>query len=481
MAAGTTTVGALILELRANSAQFRAEMDAAGKATKNIGGHAALSAQSMARFGAIAAEHVAPGLEGSRVAMEGLIQAGIKAQGTLALVARGGLLVAAALGSYAIGNALSTFRELSHEGMGFVDALKLAVGMTKSFEERLKEMAEEEKAFIDQIGTAQALRLQFAKKAIQADTDAAAAGRQLADDELGAAKATLDGKLAILEIEKTESIKSILDQARAQKITAEAKREFLMKIETQYIKDRNAAYLKGSLEIDKIEKDAARKRVETWKDETGAFIDQLKARVQARQQWESQLGQGGLGGGIGAGLGEVRDLRNKIAKDALDLAVLEREGMGQTDVSNEREGIRSRAIEEANRLRATYAAYPAVLEAIDKAVTNIEFGNLGIEMAKARLEAARTVPTLDSLTGGLGQVAGALANIPPGADPATKAVQALYMAFNELQRQVYGAVGAIQAYEDQVGGGGGGAPAAAAPVSRAAVPNTGAQDASDTE
>lgn len=455
MAAGTTTVGALILELRANSAQFRAEMDAAGKSTKAIGGHAALSAQSMARFGAIAAEHVAPGLEGSRVAMEGLIQAGIKAQGMFGLLARASLPVIAAIGGYWLGNALANFRDLRKEGHDFVESLKLAVGMTESYEERIKALADEEKAFIDQIGTAQALRLQFAKKAIQADTDAAVAGRQLADDELGAAKATLDGKLAILEIEKTESIKSILDQARAQKITTEAKAEFLLKIEKQYIKDRNAAYLKGSLDIDKIEKDAARKRVETWKDETSAFIEQLKARVAARQQWESQLGQGGLGGGLGAGLGETRDLRNKIKKDLLDLAVLEREGLSQTDVSSEREGIRQRALDEANRIRATYAAFPAVLEAVDRAVTNIEFGNLGKEMAAARLEAARTVPTLDSLTGGLGQVSDALIRIPAGADPATKAIQALYTAFNELQKQIYGAIAAERAWEDTVGADGG--------------------------
>lgn len=437
MGEGTTTVGALIVELRSNSAQFRAEMEAAGRKTQDVGKHAVLSGQSLSRFGAMSIEAVT-GLEGSRVVMEKVIQAGAKATGVLGQMARGGLLVGAALGGYWLGNVLSQFRELRNEGMGFVDALKLAAGATKSYEDRLKELVAEEKQFIEQIGTAQAMRLSFAKKAIQADADIAASGRQLAGDELGAAQATMEGKLSILEVEKKEATKNILDQARAQKITTEQKVEMLGLVERQYIKDRNATYMKGSLDIQKIEQATAQKQLQTWQETTNQLVDQLKARVEARKSFDSQLGQGGFGGGSAAGFGEARGLASKIKKEALDLAGLERLGMvNQSDVAGESEEIRRQALSEADALRQKYAAFPPVLEAIDRAVKSVEFGNFGREMAAARIEAARLVPTDQQLAESLGAVSEQMARMPAAMDPAGAAARKLAVEYNDLAWSVY--------------------------------------------
>ena len=54
------TIGALIIELRSNSAQFAAEMDQARNAARGVGHGAALSSQQLSRFAAIAVRMWAP-------------------------------------------------------------------------------------------------------------------------------------------------------------------------------------------------------------------------------------------------------------------------------------------------------------------------------------------------------------------------------------------------------------------------------------
>ncbi len=142
----------------------------------------------------------------------------------------------------------------------------------------------------------------------------------------------------------------------------------------------------------------------------------------------------------------MRKLREQIQKEAQDLAFLEREGLiSQTDSTGEREGIRTRALEEAQKIKQQFQGLPVVLEAVDKAIASVEFGNLGKELAKARTEIATLVPTLDSLRTGLGQFAGQLATIPSAADPTSIAVRQLSRDYNDLATSIYNVVNAQNA------------------------------------
>jgi hypothetical protein len=167
-----------------------------------------------------------------------------------------------------------------------------------------------------------------------------------------------------------------------------------------------------------------------------------------REDFEAALGQGGLGGAdtSGRGVAAIRRFREQIQKEARDLAFMEREGLvGQTGSTAIREDIRARALLEAQRLRQEFAQFPAVLDAIDKAVQSVEFGNFGAEIATARAEIDRLVPTLDSLKAGLGDFAGRLANMPAAADPASVAVRQLSRDYLDLANAIYTAIAAQDA------------------------------------
>jgi hypothetical protein len=154
---GVTEIGALLIAIRTESAQFRAEMDKGKEALKGVGTHAATSSRQMARFAAIAAEQVVPGLQGWRTAIEGVVVAGSKATGVLGLAARAGGLLGAGLLGFGLGNAIRNFIELRQQGHGWIESAKLAVGITKSYADSVKEAAAEQKKFSEEMARNRAI------------------------------------------------------------------------------------------------------------------------------------------------------------------------------------------------------------------------------------------------------------------------------------------------------------------------------------
>jgi len=134
MAGGAQSIGALIVEFRANSAQFNAEMEKTRGGLKNVGEHATLSGRSLSRFAAIAGEQVFPALQGMRQVMEGVFQTVIRlgsGLGTIGLVAAG----AAAIVGGALYLALNSTKSSALSAVEGVTSLDETIGkLGKSIE-----------------------------------------------------------------------------------------------------------------------------------------------------------------------------------------------------------------------------------------------------------------------------------------------------------------------------------------------------------
>src|SRR5262245_25500123 len=160
----TTEIGALIIALRTESTQFRAEMDKARsglRATQGsfqATGHAAGNATfQLSRFAAIGVQQVIPAADGIRVALEqvfmrmfrsvnlqstqgfGIFEAfSLRITSVTQLLTQLGVVAAAGGLGFALGNIAQNFREGQAAGLGYVESLKLAVGLTKSYSESVK-------------------------------------------------------------------------------------------------------------------------------------------------------------------------------------------------------------------------------------------------------------------------------------------------------------------------------------------------------
>lgn len=420
------TIGALILELRLDSAKFTAAMDAANKATKGAGQQANEASRMFARFAADGIGSIVPIGFKAENALQRLIVQMIAGKGALAALGPAAAVVGATFAGFFAGNFLQNFRELGNTTTSFGERIKVAAGFMGSFEERLRKATEAQKAFGSEMAKSRdLLRNLDAELAELQGNQLKAIGLRSEGREAGAI-AALGGARATGALERIRAVR------------AEQERKFFE--EQQKLRDENEQKV-----LDQIRKERD-EQLKVWQTETAFLADQLKARLKLRQDFEAQLGTGGLPGqegGAGAGFASARRLREQIQKEARDLAFLEREGLiSQTDSSREREAIRTRALTEVARLKAAFSGLPAVLEAVDKAVESVEFGNFGTEMAKARTEIAVLAPTLDTLNLGVGQLAAQFAKIPSAADPTSAAIRQLTADYIGLANAVYGVINA---------------------------------------
>lgn len=403
----TTTIGSLIVELRANSASFRAEMDAARKKTREAGQSANDASRQIAKLAADGFGAVLPISFQVENALERFIEKAGKAQGALALFAKATLLLGAGLAAFKIGERIGEFA---------------ALGTTADkYAENIRKATEEQKKFSSTMESQRGVMRNLAKELATLRGDQAGvldATTRAAEDQIikqfGGASPKARAALALLAQVRVEQEKKALDEQRKLRDAED------QKLLDQITKQRD-------------------EQVKAWKDETTALVDQLKTRLKLRQDFEAAFGQGGLPGqGTAGGLAASRALREQLQKESRDLAFAEREGIiSPRDATFERENIRSRALEEAQRLRQEFQAFPVVLEAIDKAVASVEFGNFGREMAAARAHLAAFVPTSQELETALGGIAGKLVETVPATEAAAEATRQLTQDYLGLANAIY--------------------------------------------
>jgi hypothetical protein len=436
-------IGALIISLRANSAAFQAEMDTARKGLEGVGAGGIKAGAGLSHFATIAVRELVPGLYVSTREMSTLIRLATTATGVLGTLAQGALIAGAALVGYSAGNAISNFRQLLREGTGWNEALKQSIGLTKSYEAAQKEANEEQKKFLEVLVATRAAHLANAKTLAEISGKGAVGARKLSGDESGAVAAQLEATLRGIELEKQARDAALADAIRSGKIAANA-RASLERENVAIIRGlRVNAYLDEALAQKKLREEAAAAQFKTWQTETEFLTSELQKRVRLRQDFDQQLGQGGLEGkGTAGGLGAVGSLQRQLEKETRDLAGARRSGLlSDKEYFEELENIQARAFAVAQDLYDTWGDFPAVMRAITQAVgrMNAGFGILGDVMAGAAAWAERFVPTTQELTDAQAALTQQFTQIPEAAAGAGEAVRKLANEYNDLAWQVYGA------------------------------------------
>ena len=217
----------------------------------------------------------------------------------------------------------------------------------------------------------------------------------------------------MLDIERRERERTII----LAKLRAVDEAEFLKRNDAIYLTAKNAAYLKNAVDMKKIQDDLTAKQVEKWKQETAELIAELKARITARQDFENQLGQGAAGLGldrsVAGGIKEVNDLRKSVEKSGQEIAFLEREGILTTrDAMDERIRLQEAFAQKVQALRDKFGegqgqffnqvfdegnlriledifergvpALAPVLDSLNRLVSDVGFGNFGLQVDKGR-------------------------------------------------------------------------------------------------
>lgn len=434
-----TEIGALIIDLRANSAQFTAEMDGARKSLEGVGTAGKESSRGIAQFAAKAIETLIPGLQITSRELSTMIRLATTATGVLGGLAQAGLIVGAAGVGYAAGNALANFRDLIRAGYGVADAFKLAVGATKSWEEAQKKAGEEQTAFIETLARTRGALIASQTALAAAQGKNVSLGLKAGGDDSGSATADLQAALRAAELAGKARANEIVQM----KISAEARKQLEIDNIATVRTLRQNAYLEDAIAQKKIAQDAAAAQLKIWQDETGLLIAEFGKRVKMRQDFETGLGQGGLGGGTTVtGLGQVGELSRKVEKETKDLAGARRLGLvTDKEYFDTLTQIQARAFDEAQQLYDTWAAFPAVERAVTQAVEKMStgWGTLGDAMASASTWAAQFVPTTDELVARQGALVDQFGKIPAAAGSAGPAVQKLANDYNELAWQAAGA------------------------------------------
>ncbi len=410
------TIGSLIVELRANSAQFNAEMDKARSQMDNTGGTAKGLERTLINMGVKGLGGVVPGAEAATPALYKIVNALEKAK--IAGMALTPVLVAiaAAFVAFKIGSLIGEYA---------------AFGTTL---ENLKKQLEEAAKAQTELGA----RMEKERDTVRG-----------LDKELAALH---DNWEKVLKLEKSSRDADIIKNfggadprtpellAKSEAIATEKRRQELEKQAAA----RNK-FAEDSLKALLAEREA---KFKIWQDETNEFVKQLQNRVQARKQFEGQFGQGGLPGlSSTKGVRESLDLQKDITKDLRDLAFGQREGfLNETEVQEGLQNIRERAVSAGQDIRDKFGgAFPAVDRALDKTLGNVT--NLGRQFETARGFIDATVPTVGQLTEQLNQFNGMLANTPPATAAAQGAIAALSQQYRDLSTAVYESVQAVQAWQ----------------------------------
>jgi hypothetical protein len=278
------------------------------------------------------------------------------------------------------------------------------------------------------------------------------------------ANASLDKTLAdltgnfqrVIEIEKQQRDQDILGTfapgaARTKALAqSSAIATEQLRVELEKRRADSEKWANDQLALLQKERDA---QFKTWQDETDVFVKNLNARLEARQRFEQQFGQGGLAGaGQTQGVREALDLQQQITKELRDLAFAKREGfVSETDTVEGLQNIRDRAEAAGQAIKDKFGgAFPAVDNAIERVRGSV--ADLGSQFDSARGFIDATVPTVGNLTAGLDQFRGMLAAMPAATEAANGAIASLKVQYDELSVSIGNARAQAAAFAQTMAG-----------------------------
>jgi hypothetical protein len=383
------TTAEIVVGMRANTQRFVADLERGRAAVKRTGDDFPLAQRKVENF----AEELL-GLAGvsGRVgdALIDVADAKIPAvSNAIKALQRAALPLLVIMTAIEIGQALGLWERLG-------DAIGLTSRKLEGAGGAYKQFAEE-----SQKGAAAILA---------AESALAIARRQAAGDEAGEAQETLRARLATLEQERQARMQVINDTAK----TDAARHLMVTNLEREQLAQRELAHLNYSSAVKKIRDDHEQKVIEqierekaeqikAWVEETQALQGQLKARQEARDQFEAQIGTGAAALGVtsaGAGFRKLKELEENFRRELRDLDYLQREGrIGSGDAEVSRENARAAFIAEAEKIREKYGQVPAVMDAVRRSIDSVQFRGFNQEVASASQWVNTHIATLDELKG----------------------------------------------------------------------------------
>lgn len=438
-------IGALTVEMRANTAALESDLGKArGALEKTSGGFKSAETAAIRLATKGFAEATGAGFAFER-GMERVIESTLKSSS--AFLAFGGQIALATVAFIAAYQAGQKLREL-------FDQKILGKESDEQTLERIKTENAEQKKFMDQRVAAAGMEIQLRQSIAKAQFEASAAVKQAVGDEVGARFDALRGALAGIETTRQAELRAAFE--KTQDFQERAKLEGL--INQKVTAERLARQAEYASDVKKLEDKASADRVQAWMNETKELIDQFRARSQARQQFEATLGQGasalGLEDSVAGGIRKVLDLRTAAAKAGQEIAFLLREGLlTPRDAAVEQQRILDAFKEKVGALRVAYEGVPPVVDAINKVLRETEVGNFSTEVDQGREFINKYIASLDELKIRADDIKTRLGvELPAAITKASPEVQRMTREFNDLAQAVFSATTQIGFYNNAVAG-----------------------------
>lgn len=405
------TVGSIVVELRANSAQFHQEMGKARTGIEQTGKSFGHAQTTLTNFAAKGLGAVIPAAQGVEHSIARVIAGATRMGGVLGALGTAGLIVG---GTLAVAAGVQWIQDNIKNWLIFGETVSSTL-------DRLNEEAEAEKKFladrrnaISQLATIEAQRAQVR-------AGIAGANAKLANDPLGEAQASVRGAL-----EAAAAQKRVNDERAFGVQDAIRKNQILAANERLHQEQRIKALRDYDVAVTAVREAQTQKTIKAFVDETSALMDQLQTRLQTREQIEARAAaaaQRTPGAGVFGGFAAIRDL----IKDQKDLALgfaawldagVPLETLLGSILATE-EGLKARAVE----LLDIYREFPGVLAPFKELIQNIAIGGFQTAIDAGRNQLVALGLTMNALDTSVMVLAKRLGDdLPAGinrADPAT--------------------------------------------------------------
>jgi hypothetical protein len=238
----------------------------------------------------------------------------------------------------------------------------------------MKQAQEEEKKFLDQRKAAVNLVREIERSTTAARTEAAVARAKADGDELAAAFAALQGRLAMIEQEKQSRVAAAIattqDIQQRERIITAASEEAAQK--------RIAAHAAYTAEANKLEADRSVKAIENLKREDDALQASITKALAARAQLHTQGSAAAETLGITGvtNLDKVVQFGKNIEAVSKKFHMLREEGVPMRDLFPAIDTATGELNTEFMKLRQTVQDSPAAVDLLDRTWRNFGFGDI---------------------------------------------------------------------------------------------------------
>jgi hypothetical protein len=317
------TVGSIVVELQANTAQFHQEMGRASGSLDKVREGAGRSERALVSFAARGIGVVVPEAEGAAHALLRIAESATKASGAFAILAKTGLLAGVAVGAFLVGQKL---REEIDNWLQLGETSKQTL-------DRIKQEVEDNQKFLEKRAATVALMINLEGKLAEARAKASEASTKTATGEatpesLGAA---LEARIAAIDTAQK------LEEANIRKtIALGVERD---KALTASLLTANANRIVATQEyyasVNKLSQDSAKKELDLFTSQTNAMLDSLKRRLDLRKSIEDEANTAAQRQGFGdlfTPFTQADTARQDAEKIAKGFALLIEQGKRFTDV-----------------------------------------------------------------------------------------------------------------------------------------------------